>query len=313
VSDIDINITPWALALGLLASVFWPLTAATAAALAWLLLRRASIPARAVAVAALLLWGGSVFANILMLVKQAQDAAQYRAELRARQWTLHDAAIVDGMHLPAGTIVTRSGLEIFSYVAAIDVPHAVTIHGIPVVAHAGISDGKLDGDVTLARDLRIGEAWCSSKQPARFNSGSLIACTLARPSRIRGIPCAGTIDLQNGVVCTLSRDYRRYGIVWRQGTKITDYGDMVWFRIGAAAPSLFVFGMPLERDSEVLFAKARIASVDLRSRPVTFRGCRFDLILAHGTALLGQTTGVCALPTVPPGYVFLPAEVIAIR
>jgi len=313
VSDIALNITWWAIALGLLASVFWPLTAAAAAALLWLRLRRASIAARAVAAVALLLWSVSVFANILMLVTQAQNAAQYRADLRARQTTLHSAATIDGMHLPAGTIVTRSGSEIFSYVAAIDVPHAVTIGGVPVVQHAGVNDGKLDGDVTLARDVRIGEAWCSSKEPARFTSGALIACTLARPSRIRGIPCAGTIDLQNGVVCTLGSEYRRYGIVWRAATTVTDYGDLVWFKIGPAAPNLFVFGLPLNPDSDVQFQKARLASVDLRSKPLSFRGCMFALILVRGASLLGQTRGVCALPTVPPGYVSLPAKAVAVR
>jgi hypothetical protein len=313
VSDIGINITWQAIALGLLASVFWPLTAAAAVAVLWLRLRRSSIAARIVAAVALLLWSASSFATILMLVSQAQDAAAYRADLRARQTTLHSAAIVDGMHLPAGTIVTRSGPEVFSYVAAIDVPHAVTIGGVSVVQHAGVSDGKLDGEVSLARDIRIGDASCSSKQPARFASGALIACTLAQPSRIRGIPCAGSIDLQNGVVCTLASDYRRYGIVWRAATTVTDYGDLVWFKIGPAAPTLFVFGLPLNPDSDVQFQSAKIASVDLRSKPLAFRGCTFDLILVRGRSLLGQTTGVCTLPTVPPGYVSLPSEAVAVR
>lgn len=312
-SDIGINISPWAIALGLFAAAFWPLTAGAAAALLWLRLRRTSIAARIVAAAALLSWSISSFATILMLVSQAQDAAQYRADLRARQTTLHNAAVIDGMHLPAGTIVTRSGPEVFSYVAAIDVPHAVTIGGVPVVQHAGVSDGKVDGDVTLARDVRVGAAWCSSKEPARFASGALIACTLARPSRIRGIPCTGTIDLQNGVVCTLSGEYRRYGILWRTATTVTDYGDLVWFKIGPAAPNLFVFGLPLNPDSDVQFQNARMASVDLRSKPVPFRGCAFDLILVRDGSLLGQTRGVCALPTVPPGYVSLPAEAVAVR
>jgi hypothetical protein len=313
VSDIGINISPWAIALGLFASVFWPLTAAAAAALLWLLFRRSSIAPRIVAAVAFLLWSISSFANILMLVSQAQNAAQYRADLRARQTTLHNAAIIDGMHLPAGTIVTRSGPEVFSYVAAVDVPHAVTIGGVPVVRHADVSDGKLDGEVTLAHDVRIGEAWCSSKESARFASGALIACTLARPSRIRGIPCTGTIDLQNGVVCALSSEYRRYGILWRAATTVTDYGDLVWFKVGPASPNLFVFGLPLNRDSDVQFQKTRMASVDLRSKPLPFRGCTFDLILVRGRSLLGQTQGVCALPTVPPGYVSLPAEAVAIR
>lgn len=312
-SDIDINITPWAIAFGLLAAAFWPLTAVAAAALLWLLRRRASVAARIVTAGALLLWSGSVVTNIMTLITQAQNSAQYEASLRARQTTLHRATIIDGMQLPARTVVTRSSPGSLGYIVAIDVPRAVAIRGTPVVGHAGISDGKLDGEVTLARDVRIGEAWCSSKQPARFDSGALIACTLAQASRMRGIPCAGAINLQNGVVCTLANDYRRYRIVWREGTKVTDYGDLVWFRVGPAAPNLLVFGLPLDPDSEVQFQNGLMASVDLRSKPVSFRGCTFKLILVRATSLLGDTTGACALPTVPPGYVSLPAEAIRIR
>lgn len=312
-SDIGINITWWAIALGLLATLFWPLTAAAAAALLWLLRHRASVAARIATAGALLLWSVSCLANGMMLLTQAQSAAEYRASLRARQTTLRNASTIDGVQLPAGTIVTRGSTPFSDDVAAVDVPKLVTIGGIPIVGHAEISNGKLDGEVTLARDVRIGEAWCSSKQPARFDSGVLIACTLGRPSRIHGIPCAGEIDLQNGVVCTLASGYRRYGIVWREATKVTDYGDLVWFHIGPAAPSLLVFGLPLNPDSELQFQNARMASVDLRSKPVAFRGCTFDLILVRGRRLLGQTTDACALPTVPPGYVALPAEAVRIR
>ena len=312
-SDIGINITPWAIAWGLLAMAFWPLTALAAAALMWLLRRRASIAARIVTVVALVLWSGSVVTNILILVSQAQDAAAYRASLRARQTTLEKAAIVDGMQLPEGTIVTRDSSEFSNDVAAIDVPHAVAIGGIPIVGHAGIADAKLDGDVTLAQDVRIGQAWCSAKDPARFASGALVECTLGQPSRIHGIPCSGRINLQNGVVCTLSGDYPRYGVVWRAQTKVTDYGDLVWFHIGGVPPSLRLFEMPLNADAEVQFQNARIASIDVRSKPASFRGCSFNLILVQKGSLLGQTTGVCALPTVPPGYVLLPKESIAYR
>jgi hypothetical protein len=311
VSDIAINITWQAIALGMLAMIFWPLTAAAAAALLWLLQRRRSTAARIVTVVALLLWGASAVTNILVFAEQARNAADYRASLRARQTTLPKAAILEGMHLPAGTVVTHGDFS--SDVAAIDVPHAVVIGGVPIVGHAGISDAKLDGEVTLARDVRIGQASCSAKEPARFDSGALTTCTLAQPSRIHGIPCSGDIDLQNGVVCTLAGDYRRYDVVWKARTKVTDYGDLVWFHVGDVAPSLRLFDIPLATDAEVQFQNGRIASIDLRSKPVSFRGCNFNLILAQGGSLLGQTTGVCALPTVPPGYVRLPKESVAYR
>lgn len=312
-SDIGINITPWAIAWGLLAMAFWPLTAIAASALLWLLRRRASIAARVVTVVALVLWTGSALTNVMILVSQAREAAAYRASLRARQTTLDKAAIVEGMHLPAGTVVTRGSTEFSNDVAAIDVPHAVAIGGIPIVGHAGIADGKLDGEVTLAHDVRIGQAWCSATDPARFDSGTLVECMLAQPSRIHGIPCSGSINLQNGVVCTLSGDYSRYGVVWRAQTKVTDYGDLVWFHIGDIAPSLRLFDTALNADAEVQFQNGRIASIDVRSKPVSFRGCNFDLILAQKGLLLGQTNGLCALPTVPPGYVLLPKESLAYR
>ncbi len=312
-SDIGINITPWAIALGLLAVAFWPLTLATAASLLWLLRRRASIAARIVTGGALLLWSGSALTNVAMLAQQAHDASEYRASLRARQTTLQHAAIIDGMHLPAGTVVTRSSDEFSNDVAAVDVPHAVTLGGIPIVGHAGIANAKLDGEVTLARDFRIGEAWCSSKQPARFDSGALLECTLAQPSRIRGIPCTGAIDLQHGVVCTLASAYRRYGIVWQAQTKVTDYGDLVWFRAGGIAPGLLLFGLPLPPDAEVQFQNGRMASIDVRSKPAPFRGCSFNLILFRSGLLFGQSTGVCDLPDVPPNGVALPSKSVAIR
>lgn len=312
-SDVEINITWWAIAFGLLATVFWPLTAAAAAALLWLLRRRASIAARIVTIVALLLWSASVFANILSLISQARNAADYQASLRARQTTLHSPAIVGGMRLPAGTVVTRGSTEFSNDVAAIDVPHAVAIGGIPIVGHAGIADAKLDGEITLARDVVVGQASCSANEPARFDSGVLTTCTLAHPSRIHGIPCSGSVDLKNGVVCTLSGYYRRYGVVWREQTRVTDYGDLVWFHIGAIAPSLRLFDTPLNDDVEVQFQNGRIASIDVRNKPVLFRGCSFDLILAQKGSLLGQTTGVCTLPTVPPGYVLLPKQSITYR
>lgn len=312
-SDVGINITGWAIALGLLAGLFWPLTAAAAAATLWLLRRRGSIAARIVTVVALLLWSASAITNILVLAEQARNAADYRASVRARQTTLPKATIVDGLRLPAGTVVTRGSTEFTNDVAAIDVPHAVAIGGVPIVGHAGIAGAKLDGEVTLAHDARIGQASCSAKEPARFDAGALTACTLAQPSRIHGIPCAGSIDLQNGVVCTLSGDYRRYGVLWRAQTQITDYGDLVWFRIGGIAPSLRLFETPLSTDVEVQFQNGRIASIDVRNKPVSFRGCDFNLILVQGGSLLGQTTGVCGLPTVPPGYVRLPKESVAYR
>jgi hypothetical protein len=111
----------------------------------------------------------------------------------------------------------------------------------------------------------------------------------------------------------LAADYLRFGVVWRAQTKLTDFGGLVWFRTGPLAPNLYVFGAPLGADSEVQFNRGRIASIDLRSNPVRFRGCAIELIMIDGGAVTGQTTGACDLPRVPPGNVALPATTVAVR
>src|SRR5579863_7559382 len=118
-SDIGIDIPWWVIAFGLLATIFWPLTAVTAAALLWLLRYRASVAARIIAIGALLVWSASAYTNVMMLRKQAQDAADYQSALRARQTTLHEAAVIEGMHLPAGTVLTRGRTQFDNGVAAI--------------------------------------------------------------------------------------------------------------------------------------------------------------------------------------------------
>ncbi len=116
-----------------------------------------------------------------------------------------------------------------------------------------------------------------------------------------------------GVVCVLSRDYPRYGIVWGAQTKLTDFGDLVWFRTGTVAPSLRVFGAPLAANSEVEFEHGHLSSVDLRSDPPRFRGCTIELILVSGSSVTGQTAGACDLPTQLPGNAVLPSTTLSIR
>jgi hypothetical protein len=302
-SDINVTITWQTIALGMLAQAFWPITVVTVLAVLWWWLRRVSWPARILAIAAVALWVVSGVAYLSMIAARARDKAAYESDLRARQSTLSHTTTIAGIRLPAGTIVTR---DTMGYVEAVDVPTATAIHNVPVIGHAGLSSGKLDGEVKLARDARIGEAVCSARETARFESGRLAECALVTPSKLHGIPCTGHVDLQSGVVCELSSDYKRFGYLWRAQTRVTDYGDLVWFRIGARPPSLLVFGSTLPADSEVQFQRGNIASVDLRTNPTHFRGCAFSLILVQNRKVLGMTTGTCDLPTSNGMYVALP-------
>lgn len=310
-SDINIEFTWWQVVLWQLALSFWLLAAAAALTAIWAWRRPGSRVARATAIVAIVLWAGSGVVNLLIIGAHAQDSAAYSASLRARQRTLAQGTTIAGIRLPRGTVVTHGDDVAQRDVVAVDLPTAVEIRGVPVVGHVGLSGGALDGEVTLARNTRVGTAMCSSRESARFESGRLVECLLDDPSRIHGIPCSGSLDMQAGVVCTLARDYSRFGFEWRAQTKITDFGDLVWFRTGALAPSLRAFGSPLAPDSEVEFEHGRISSVDLRSRPAQFRGCTIELVLVQGRSVAGQTSGSCDLPRVPPGNVALPSTTLS--
>jgi hypothetical protein len=310
VSDISFTFTWWQYGLLLLALWFWPLTLIELGAALWWWRRRKSWPARIAAVLFGLLWIGSAGTRVMAAATQAKNQADYESDLRSRQTTLTHASVVSGIPLPAGTIVTHASDDP-KELAAVDLPAATEIHGIPLVGHAGFAYGDVDGSVTLARDAQIGQAFCSTNGTTRFSSGKLVECRLARASRIRGVPCTGTVDFENGIVCMLAGTYQRYGYAWRPGTKITDYGDLVWFRVGALPPTLRVFSAPLPPDSEVQFNHGGVASVDLGTNPERFRGCTFDLIMVEQGKTAGRTTGTCTLP-IPKGniYVPLPATVI---
>jgi hypothetical protein len=170
------------------------------------------------------------------------------------------------------------------------------VRGVPLQGHVGISDGGPDGEVQLARDASIGGVPCSAQASVRFELGKLVECRLSRPARIDGIPCVGSVELSNGVVCTLASDYARFGVEWRAQTKITDYGDLVWFAIGPIAPNLMVLNAPLPAGSEVQFAYGQIASVDRRTNPVSFGGCKIGLILVTKGKVTGQIAGACDMP-----------------
>jgi hypothetical protein len=310
VSDINIQITWWDIALGLLASWFWPLTIAAVAAAVWVWRQRRSKLAWAVAVAAIGLWLLSGATNLATIRYRTRVHTEYLSDLRARQRTLATNAVVAGIRLPAGTVVTHDVDS--SDIVALDLPAATDVRGVPVKGHVDMLSGGLHGGVQLARDARIGGVPCSARAPVRFELGKLTECSLSQSSRIRGIPCAGSVTLEPGVVCTLASDYDRFGFVWRAQTKITDYGDLVWFRIGANPPSLYVFGSPLAADAEVQFANGRIAAVDLRNKPMPFRSCAIGLILLSGGKLTGQAVGVCDIPEARPGPdVVLPSTTLS--
>jgi hypothetical protein len=145
----------------------------------------------------------------------------------------------------------------------------------------------------------------------RFSGGKLVDCRLAQPSRIAGIPCTATINLENGVICMLAATYQRYGYTWRPGTTVTDYGDLVWFRVGALAPSLRLFSAPLPPDTEVAFNHGAVESVNPHTDGAHFRGCTFSTIMLQGRKIVGFSSGARTLPA-PAGsmYVTLPRTAI---
>ena len=312
-SDINLQFTWWDIALFLLATVFWPLTLVAAIAVLWAW-RRPSRPAQIVAGIALLFWAGSAVTNLLIIGHQAHDQRQYEADVASRQRKLAQSTVVGGMRLPAGTVVTREPNGGPNDVEALDLPEATVIQGVPVVGHVRFGIGALDGDLTLARDAVIGGVPCSAGAPVRFGSGSLAECRLARAALVHGIPCTGDVRLEQGVMCALSHDYIRYGSAWRAETKITDFGDLVWFHIGSLPPSMRVFGTQLPAESEVQFNHGYLASVDLRSNPVQYRGCAFDLIMISGDSVSGRAAGACSLPQAPSNiYIGLPANTVRPR
>ncbi len=311
-SDIDLQFTWWQIGFMLLAFGFWPLSVAAAAAALWWWRQRTSRVARTVAAAVVGLWAICGAANLLLIAGRIKDQAETDATLRARQSTVAQDTVIGGMRLPPGTVVTR-GEESTDEIAAVDLPIAADVGGVPVIGHVQLASGALDGEVTLAHDTRIAGVACSASEAARFYDGKLMACRLAEPSRVRGVPCSGTIDLESGIVCVLAEDYQRFGYTWHAQTKLTDYGDLVWFRTGALAPSLRVFGLPLGADSEVEFTRGQIASVDLRNAPAHYRGCRIELILVNNGMVTGQASGSCTLPQLAPGTVKLPSTVLGAR
>jgi|HubBroStandDraft_4_1064222.scaffolds.fasta_scaffold00051_29 hypothetical protein len=307
-SDIDLQFTWWQIVLWILAPWFWPLTFGAVGAAIWVWRQRRSKVGWAVAIVVVGLWTISGATNLSILATRARNHAQYIADLRARQSTLAHGSVVAGVRVPAGTVVTRAA-GWSGEVAAFDLPIATVIHGVPLRGHVGLSSGALDGEVRLARDARIGGIPCTARAPVRFEAGKLLECRLAESSRIRGVPCAGDINLESGLVCTLAADYARFGFTWRAQTKLTDYGDLVWFGIGPVPPSLQVLGSALPRDSEVQFAQGHVAGVDVRSHPLSFHGCAIQLIYVQGLAVTGQPVGACNIPEAHPGpYVALPAR-----
>jgi hypothetical protein len=309
-SDISLTFTWWQIALWVLATWFWPLTGAAVLAAFWLWRKPASWIARIAGAIVFICWVLSGGTLLMVAIDRARTGAQYESELRARQTKVQQSAVVAGIRLPAETVVTHAQNDP-SDIVAVDVPVPIQIHGVPVTGHVPLDGGLLSGDVTLARDAIVDEVPCSAQQPIRMDSGKLVTCRMSRPSRVRGIPCSGDVDLQVGVVCVLVADYSRFGYTWRAQTKVTDFGDMVWFNVGSRPPSLYVFGSLLAAGTTVQFQNGRIVSIDLQGKPAHFEDCTIDLIMVQNGVVGGRNVGDCRLPPLPTGlYVKLPPSVL---
>lgn len=287
------------------------MTIAALAAGIWVWSRRASRPAWVIGSVVAVLWVVSAVVNVTFEVDRVVSGHREDAAVRARQTTLARDSVISGLRLPRGTVITHT---IFGSIEALDLPSPATIDNVPLIGHVDLIGTMLQGQETLARDVVIGGIPCSASHPATFTEGKLASCVLAAPARVKGVPCAGEVDVDQGIVCTLASDYARFGYVWRAGTKLTDFQSPVWFRIGALAPSLRVVGAALGPDTEVEFEHGAVSGITLGSHPVPFRDCSIDLVIIDKASTVGRPVGACSLPSMHgSAYVALPSNALSPR
>jgi hypothetical protein len=271
---ITLDIPWWVFVLWYVGAAFWPLTALAAllGLLYWRLRTRAALLLFAVPLA---VWVVSAGVNLSPYVARLYQ----RAEIRSRQYTLTQPALIDDIRLPAGTVVTRSR-ENPNSAEAIDLKTPTVIAGIPVVGHVDVPGGRMMNDVTLARNATIDGVLCSPKGNVHLDFlGHLTECTVPYPVLVRGVPCDGTVNVEYRVQCTLAKDYSRLGYVWRASTVIRDGGDNVMFTVGPNPPSPNVLGSPLPQAAEVQFSRGKLLSINFGDRPIRYGKCVVGQIL----------------------------------
>ena len=312
-SDIDIKFPVWFDVVVLLMMAIWPLTAAAIAAGVGLWYGRKYIVVRVLAGIVIGLWLISAAMNLYGYIDNVRSERAYNADLKSRQQTLEQATTVSGIALPAGALVTvrSAGTD---RIQELDLPSPAVVHGMPLTGHAEFNeDGKIDGYVTLARDATIETIPCSPAGKALFRDGALVECTLSKPTRIRGVPCTGVVDVDTGVECTLFADYRNYGVTWRAQTKVQDLriDHQAWFYVGPLPPTLRVLGAALPNGAVVSYENGRLKQIGLgvgfSGTPPSYRGCALDSIdVRENGTMVGRPRSACALPTRAGGTLDLP-------
>jgi len=285
-----------------LVEAFWPLTILAAVAVWLWWRRRSSFAARVVAGFAVVLWLMSAVPFFYLVGSQAAFAAQ----TRSRQETLSDAAVIAGIRLPAGTLVTHPTAQARNEIASLDLPQEADVHGIPLTGHVEFNSGQPDGFVTLAHDASIGGVPCAADAQVQLKDGKVDTCTMSRASVVGGIPCRGEISMGSGIRCVLSSDYRRFGVMWRAGTQASIDGNDASFDIMSRPPSLYVLGSPLPSRAVVEFSGGRLYGINFTINPWRFKGCTIDYVTVDYGSGSGKSTGACRLPTDRNGSVVLP-------
>ncbi len=290
------------LAIYLLVKAFWPLTILAAVAV-WLSWRRpASVAVRVVAGLTVVLWLMSAVPFLYFVGGQAAFAAQ----TRSRQEALRHGTVIAGIRLPARTLVTHPTAQARNEIASLDLQEEASVYGVPLTGHVDFKSGQPDGFVTLAHDALIGGVPCAADAQVQLKDGKVDTCTMSRASVVGGIPCRGEISMGNGIGCTLSSDYRRFGVMWRAGAQANIDGNDASFDVMSRPPSLYVLGSPLPSRAVVEFTGGRLYGVNFTSNPWRFKGCTITYVAVEYGSRSGKSTGACRLPRDRNGSVVLP-------
>jgi hypothetical protein len=302
-SDINFQFPWWTQVMFVLIEAFWPLTIAALAAGIWVCFARHSHLAWIVAILVAIPWLISAGANAYGRIDDARSRASMEAYDRAHRKTLPNDAVVDGMHLAAGTVlVTDDAFKLSS----LELSKPAVLFGVPLTGTVGLLDGKLHGSQTLQYDTVVDGLPCASDSVS-FDHGSLTDCRLTRPTTIGGVPCTGYVNIHAGFLgCVLAEPYNRYGVTWYAGTDVRGGDDYLTFTIGPRSPSLRVYGSPLQQGTIVVYRRGTIASVTFLNAPIRYRGCTITALERRDGGMTAEVNGPCSLPALPNGRVSVP-------
>jgi len=293
-----------------LVQAFWPLTIVTGLAVWFWWRRRSRVAARVVAGVATLFW----IASAIPYFSLVGGEAAFRMGVRLRQQTLRDPAVIAGIRLPPGTLVTYTDAGARNEIESLDIQREAWVYGIPLAGHVNLRNGRPDGYVTLARDSPIDGVPCAAHADVQLENGTLEECMLSHPSLVRGVPCLGEVSLSdNWTGCVLSSDYRHFGVTWRSGTAVNVKEGTGSFDIMSEPPNLYVLGSALPRRAVVQFVGGRLYGINLTISPWRFGTCKIDNIdVGHGPAP-DRASGMCRLPSTLDGNAVLPPTAFNIR